>query len=258
MKITYLKNTRNSIVSSINKNGEKFYIVMDGTPVAVKLVDTHVTQLGDVVGKFLLATGTEVVGELNKCFKGKNIPYSDNGYIILFGIEKNPKEAYDWYYAFANLADLRIGKTIPFDYIDRFDVFGPWSKIQFEENYRGSFFSPYFYVANTTNGYVREVSDSCEYEFLVFDKTLNMWCLSKDGHTPHKNFRKDIFPTQSAAEKYYAAEISQKKVVDFDDEDTTEKTEFVSITIQIGKDEMKESVPTEFLGKLIKTINEMK
>lgn len=248
MRIKCSKNC--NFIPSINKNGEKFYIVLNGTPTAVKLIDTYLTPNGSVKGEFLLATGEKYEGKLEPDYMGISYPYSTNGKITRFTIKDEDNKL--TFVAYSNLEDLKIGKTIGFDYLEHIDVYGPWSKLMKEENYDHNWFiTGHFFVADTRRGTIKESECGSKYDKLVFDKVLG-WCFSKDGHSPMTSFRTDIFSNYTSAENYYKTELSKKKVVDFEDDVIEEKSESVSFVSRVKGE--TEDIPEELVGQILKMV----
>ena len=247
MKITCEKN--GNFIPTINKNGEKFYIIYSGLPTAVKLVDTYLAPCGDVCGEFRLATGRTTQGKLESEYMSRDTPYATEGYIVRFTEEVNGEKKR--YNAFANLDDLKIGKTIRFDYIEHIDVFGPWTKVEKKDSYKGwELVAGYWYVYTDT-GTIRECHET--YNKLVFDKTFG-WCFSTEKQKTQTIYKDCVFGSYTEAEKYLSMKLSKKDVVDFEDEEEVEEPETKTITLDVNGEKKTKEIPEELMGKIIKMV----
>lgn len=242
MTISTTKSKIKLEVPSINTNGSKFYIIDNGKPVAVKLVETYVTAAGDVRGHFKLGNGKEILnGKLGREYAG-----CSNCLTMFSDVDAIKRKDYSFRRkAYATLEDLYENKTMERISLNcpYFNIVGPFASISAVDrgywndtnNYE---FSCDFYDVNSNTGAIGH--KGCSFNKIVFSN--GKWCFCDDDLTPAALFRENMFPTEHDAKAYLAKRLVGAEALDFDDEAKKDKASSISVTIRVGDKEYRKEL----------------
>lgn len=252
-------------VSKLRTNGEKFYIVLNGKPTAIKLVDTYVNASGEVRGHFKCANGQEFLD--GKLGIEQDFTRTCPEHVAFTDMAACRKDDYSIckMAAYASLDDLRAQRTIPYEGLYHIAVNGPIDKIYptngNAKDLCGRKFHCSFYKAYPNNGSVKRLEDE-------FDKIVNIggeWYLADtETNAPYHNFKENVFGREKDAREYLAKKASESEVVDFsevadfDDEHKREEPKTITISIHVGDVEQKEVIPADLLNVLLNNIHGLK
>lgn len=256
----YTENSKTYLaVSKVRTNGEKFYIVLNGKPTAIKLVDTYVNASGDVRGHFKCANGQEFLD--GKLGIEHDFTRTCPEHIAFTDMAAYRKEDYSIckMAAYATLDDLKAQKTISSEGLYHIEVNGPFGNIYptngNAKDWCGRKFHCSFYKAYPDNGSIKR--HECEYEKIV--NVGGEWYFANtETNAPIIVFKEDVFGREKDARAYLAKKASESEVVDFDDEPKKEEPKTITISIHVGDVEQKEVIPAGLLSILLNNIHGLK